>query len=62
MNDIDLVKGLLAQLALLTLVLAGFLLMIGGLWSGGRRWAGRLFLLGILFAIVASIVTPEWLP
>ncbi len=55
-------KGLFAQLALLSLMVAGFTLMIGGFWSGGRRWAGRFALLGILFAIVAGTVTPEWLP
>jgi hypothetical protein len=62
MIAIDLVKGLFAQLALLSLMVAGFTLMIGGFWSGGRRWAGRFALLGILFAIVAGTVTPEWLP
>lgn len=62
MNDVVLIKGLVGQLAALSFVVAGFALMINGLWPGARRWAGRFGLLGILLAVVAGMITSDWLP
>lgn len=60
--SIDLVRALLAQLGTLVFVAAGFVLIVAGVSSAGRAWAGRLMLIGVLMAVVAGLVTPEWLP
>lgn len=62
MIDVNEVRMILQQLGILGFVGAGCCLMLSGLARGARRWAGRLALLGLLFAIVAGLVTPEWLP
>ena len=61
MSD-EVVSALVAQVAVLAFVASGFALMLSGLFHGGRTWAGRLFLLGVFLAVVAGLVTPEWLP
>ena len=58
----EVVSVLVAQFAVLAFVASGFALMLSGLFHGGRTWAGRLFLLGVFLAVVAGLVTPEWLP
>lgn len=60
--SIDLVRTLLAQLGTLAFVMAGFVLMIAGVSGIGRVWAGRFMLVGVVLAVVAGLVTPEWLP
>ena len=60
--SVELVRTLLAQLGTLAFVSAGFVLIIAGVSSTGRAWFGRLMLLGVVLAIVAGLVTPEWLP
>ena len=60
--SVELVRTLLAQLGTLAFVAAGFVLIIAGVSTTGRAWAGRLLLLGVLLAVVASFVNPEWLP
>ncbi len=60
--SIELVRALLAQLGVLAFVVAGFVLIVSGMVPSARRWAGRFMLLGLLFAVVASLVTPDWLP
>ncbi len=62
MTDVDLVRALLAQLGVLTIMAGGFALMISAVVPPLRRWVGRLILLGLLFGTVAGFVTPEWLP
>ena len=58
----ELVSSLLVQLGALAFVAGGFLLIVSGMFPGARGWAGRMLLLGLLFAVVAGLVTPEWLP
>lgn len=60
--SVDLVRALLAQLGTLVFVAAGFVLIVAGVSSAGWAWAGRLMLIGVLMAVVAGLVTPEWLP
>ena len=60
--SVELVRTLLAQLGTLAFVSAGFVLIIAGVSATGRAWFGRLMLLGVVLAIVAGLVTPEWLP
>lgn len=57
MEDVLVARGLVGQLALLCLVGCGFAMILGA-----RRWAGRLFLLGLLAAGAGSLVGPGWLP
>ena len=60
--SVELVRTLLAQLGTLAFVAAGFVLIVAGVSATGRAWFGRLMLLGVVLAIVAGLVTPEWLP
>jgi hypothetical protein len=60
--SVELVRTLLAQLGTLTFVAAGFVLILAGVFPAARAWAGRLMLLGALLAVVAGLVTPDWLP
>ncbi len=62
MVDVDLVRALLAQFGVLTIMAGGVTLMISVVVPPLRRWTGRLILLGLLFGVVAGFVTPEWLP
>ena len=60
--SVDLVRTLLTQLGTIAFVFAGFSLIIAGASGSGRTWAGRLILVGVLLAVVASLVSPGWLP
>ncbi len=50
------VSTLAQQLAVLAVLIAGFLIMFGS-W----QWAKRAFLLALVFVVVAAF-GPEWLP
>lgn len=58
----ELIQALLAQLGVLAIMFGGLLLIVLGTTSFGRVWFKRLVWLGILFAVVAGIITPAWLP
>lgn len=60
--SVDLVRTLLTQLGTLAFVVAGFVFMIAGATGTGRAWGGRFMLVGVVLAVVAVLVTPEWLP
>lgn len=60
--SVELMRGLLVQLGILSFVAGGFLLMFSGVFPAIRGWAGRFLLLGMLFAVVAGLVNPGWLP
>lgn len=53
------ISAIFASLGYLLILLSGACMMVGFI-SGARRLAGRLFLLGIFSAIVAS-VGAQWL-
>lgn len=59
---VELARALLAQLGTLAFAAAGFVLIVAGVFPSVRAWAGRLMLLGALLAVVAGLVTPDWLP
>lgn len=60
--SVDIVRAVLGQFALLTVMASGFLLIVAGAFGTGRSWAGRLILVGVVLAVVAGLVTSEWLP
>jgi uncharacterized membrane protein len=60
--SVQVASAVLAQLAVLAFVAGGFALILAGGFQSGRTWAGRLLLLGVVLAVVAGLVTPEWLP
>ncbi len=53
--------ALFGQFAQLVIMFSGACLMVGGVFPAVRRFALRLFLLGILLAVVGSI-GGQWLP
>lgn len=57
MEGVETVKALLGQSAVLLTMGAGLLLMFGSV-----RWMKRLFMLALLAVVVATVMTPEWLP
>ena len=58
----DLASSLVAQLATLTFVAGGLALVVAGSSPGGRRFAWRMLSVGVLLAVVAGLIAPEWLP
>ena len=55
-------RSLLGMAAMFAFVAAGFLLIIGGGSESVRVLSGRVFLAGVVLAMVAGFVTPSWLP
>lgn len=62
MLEIDYVRQILIQLGVLAIAAGGLLLVIAGATPFGKRWCGRMFLLGLLSTTVAHFITPGWLP
>lgn len=60
--SVEIVRSLLTELAVLAFMASGFLLIIAGAFATTRAWAGRLMLVGVVLAVVAGLITPEWLP
>lgn len=54
-------SSLFAMLGYVLITVAGAILMVGGAFAAVRRFAWRLFWLGIFAAVVAAI-GPQWWP
>lgn len=62
MANVDMFRGLFAQLSVLLALASGLLVMVSWMAPKLRRLAARAMLLACLTIVVSALITPRWLP